>query len=297
MVHVRGSAAAVHRNRLGAVLALSVTILAVEVAGGIAANSLALLADAGHMLTDVAGMALALVAIWFAGRSPTDSRTYGYLRLEILATVANAVLLFGIAAFVLFEALERLAAPPQISSGPMLAVAVAGLIGNAGSLFLLRDAQRVSMNMRGAYLEVMGDFVGSGAVIVAATMIALTGWTAADAVASALIGLLILPRTLALLREATDILLEGTPKGIVVDQVRRHILEAPGVVDCHDLHAWTITSGMNVVSAHVVLAEGVDPAVTLNALCACLSADFDIEHSTFQLETEDRRRLEQRSHA
>ena len=297
MVHVRGSAAAVHRNRLGAVLALSVTILAVEVAGGIAANSLALLADAGHMLTDVAGMALALVAIWFAGRSPTDSRTYGYLRLEILATVANAVLLFGIAAFVLFEALERLAAPPQISSGPMLAVAVAGLIGNAGSLFLLRDAQRVSMNMRGAYLEVMGDFVGSGAVIVAATVIALTGWTAADAGASALIGLLILPRTLALLREATDILLEGTPKGIVVDQVRRHILEAPGVVDCHDLHAWTITSGMNVVSAHVVLAEGVDPAVTLNALCACLSADFDIEHSTFQLETEDRRRLEQRSHA
>jgi cobalt-zinc-cadmium efflux system protein len=297
MVHVRGSAAAVHRNRLGAVLALSVTILAVEVAGGIAANSLALLADAGHMLTDVAGMALALVAIWFAGRSPTDSRTYGYLRLEILATVANAVLLFGIAAFVLFEALERLAAPPQISSGPMLAVAVVGLIGNAGSLFLLRDAQRVSMNMRGAYLEVMGDFVGSGAVIVAATVIALTGWTAADAVASALIGLLILPRTLALLREATDILLEGTPKGIVVDQVRRHILEAPGVVDCHDLHAWTITSGMNVVSAHVVLAEGVDPAVTLNALCACLSADFDIEHSTFQLETEDRRRLEQRSHA
>jgi cobalt-zinc-cadmium efflux system protein len=139
--------------------------------------------------------------------------------------------------------------------------------------------------------------VGSGAVIVAATVIALTGWTAADAVASALIGLLILPRTLALLREATDILLEGTPKGIVVDQVRRHILEAPGVVDCHDLHAWTITSGMNVVSAHVVLAEGVDPAVTLNALCACLSADFDIEHSTFQLETEDRRRLEQRSHA
>jgi cobalt-zinc-cadmium efflux system protein len=297
MGHAHGSAAAAHRNRLAGVLALSLAILGVEVAGGIAANSLALLADAGHMLTDVAGMALALVAIWFAGRSPTNGRTYGYLRLEILATVANAVLLFGIAGFVLFEAWLRLATPPEISSGPMLAVALAGLIGNAGSLFLLRDAQRVSLNMRGAYVEVMGDFAGSASVIVAAVAIALTGWTAADAIASALIGLLILPRTLTLLREATDVLLEGTPKGIAIEHVREHILQAPGVVDCHDLHAWTITSGVNVVSAHVVLAEGVDPAVTLDALCTCLSSAFDIEHSTFQLETEDRRRLEQRSHA
>jgi cobalt-zinc-cadmium efflux system protein len=179
----------------------------------------------------------------------------------------------------------------------MLAVALVGLAANAVSLFLLRDAQRESLNMRGAYLEVMGDFAGSAAVIIAAIVIALTGWTAADAVASALIGLLILPRTFGLLREATDVLLEATPKGVNMDHVRRHILEAPGVVDCHDLHAWTITSGMNVVSAHVMLAEGADAARTLDALCECLSDDFDIEHSTFQLETVDRRRVEERSHA
>jgi cobalt-zinc-cadmium efflux system protein len=179
----------------------------------------------------------------------------------------------------------------------MLAVALVGLAANAGSLVLLRHAQRESLNMRGAYLEVLGDFVGSATVIVAAVVIALAGWTTADAVASALIGLLILPRTFALLRDATDVLLEATPKGVDMDHVRRHILEAPGVVDCHDLHAWTITSGMNVVSAHVVVANGADTAATLDALCACLADDFDIEHSTFQLETADRRRLEERSHA
>ena len=297
MAHADGSAAAIHRSRLVAVLYLSLAILGVEVVGGIAANSLALLADAGHMLTDVAGVGMALLAIWFAGRSPTNGRTFGYLRVEILAAVANAVLLFGVAAFILFEAWRRLSEPLEIASGLMLAVALVGLAANGVSLYLLRDAQRDSLNMRGAYLEVMGDFAGSAAVIAAAIVIAVTGWTAADAVASALIGLLILPRTFALLREATDVLLEATPKGIDMDHVRGHILDAPGVVDCHDLHAWTITSGMNVVSAHVILAEGADAAKPLDALCACLSDDFDIEHSTFQLETVDRRRLEERSHA
>jgi cobalt-zinc-cadmium efflux system protein len=297
MAHDHGSAAAAHRGRLAAILVLSLAILAVEVVGGIAANSLALLADAGHMLTDVAGVGMALLAIWFAGRSPTNGLTYGYLRVEILAAVTNAFLLFGVAAFILFEAWRRLSEPPEIASGLMLAVALVGLAANAASLFLLRDAQRESLNMRGAYLEVMGDVAGSAAVIVAAVVIALTGWTAADAVASALIGLLILPRTFALLREATDVLLEATPKGVDMDHVRRHILDTPGVVDCHDLHAWTITSGMKVVSAHVILADGAEAATTLDALCACLSDDFDIEHSTFQLETADRRRLEERSHA
>jgi cobalt-zinc-cadmium efflux system protein len=249
------------------------------------------------MLTDVAGVGMALLAIWFAGRGPTSGRTFGYLRLEILAAVTNAFLLFGVAVFILFEAWRRLSEPPEVASGLMLAVALVGLAASAASLFLLRDAQRESLNMRGAYLEVMGDFVGSGAVIVAAIVIVLTSWTAADALASAFIGLLILPRTFALLREATDVLLEATPKGVEMDHVRGHILDAPGVVDCHDLHAWTITSGMNVVSAHVILAEHADAAATLDALCACLSDDFDIEHSTFQLETVDRRRLEERSHA
>ena len=297
MSHTHSSSAAANRDRLLAVFGLSVVMLVVETAGALASNSLALLADAAHMLTDASGIGLALIAIWFAGRAPTDDRSFGYLRLEILAAVANAVLLFGVAAFILFEAWQRLSAPPEVRSGLMLAVALLGLAANAISLFLLRQAQRESLNMRGAYLEVMGDFAGSAAVIVAAILIATTGWLQADAVASIVVALLILPRTLALLRDATDVLLEATPKGIDMAHVRRHILEAPGVIDCHDLHAWTITSGMNVVSAHVIVADGADPAVTLDALCECLSDDFDIEHSTFQLETADRRRLEERSHA
>jgi cobalt-zinc-cadmium efflux system protein len=249
------------------------------------------------MFTDVAGIGLALTAIWFAGRPATGNRTFGYLRLEVLAAVVNAVLLFGVAAFVLVEAWRRLSEPPEIASGLMLGVALLGLGANAVSLFLLRDAQRESLNTRGAYLEVMGDLAGSAAVIVAALIIALTGWTPADAVASAVIGLLIIPRTWRLLRDAVDVLLEATPKGIDLDTVRAHILDAPGVADVHDLHAWTITSGMNVVSAHVVLDNGADPPAVLDHLCRCLSGDFDIEHSTFQLESADRRRLEEADHA
>jgi cobalt-zinc-cadmium efflux system protein len=297
MGHNHESAAAGHRGRLVAVLALTLTILVVEVVGSVVANSLALLADAGHVLTDVLGIALALAAIWFARRPATSGRTFGYLRLEILAAVTNAFLLFAIAAVVLFEAWQRLSEPPAIASGPMLAFALVGLAANLISLLLLRDAQKDSLNMRGAYLEVMGDLAGSVAVIVAAVVIALTGWTGADIVASVLIGLLILPRTLTLLGDATNVLLEATPKGVDMDHVRQHILDAPGVVDCHDLHAWTITSGMNVVSAHVVLEDGAEAATALEALSACLSEDFDIEHSTFQLETADRRRFEERSHA
>lgn len=284
MPHVH-SAAAKHRNRLIAVFGLTLTIFVVEVVGGLLSNSLALLADAGHMFTDVFGIGFALAAIWLAGRAATSERTFGYLRLEILAAVANAILLFGVSAYVLYEAWRRLFEPPEVGSGLMLAVAVVGLIANAVSLYLLREAQGHSLNMRGAYLEVMGDLAGSVAVIAAAVIIALTGWTQADAVASAAIGLLIIPRTWNLLRDALDILLEATPKGINLDHVREHILEAPGVVGVHDLHAWTITSGMNVVSAHVVLEEEAKPGDILDHLGMCLSDDFDVKHSTFQLET------------
>jgi cobalt-zinc-cadmium efflux system protein len=297
MAHSHGSAAAKSRGRLVAVFLLTLAILVVEALGGIASNSLALLADAGHMLTDVAGIGMALLAIWFAGRPASSDRTFGYLRVEIIAAVANAFLLFAVAAFILYEAWRRLSEPPEIASGLMLVVALIGLAGNASSMFLLRDAQRESLNMRAAYLEVMGDFLGSGAVILAAIVIAVTGWLQADAVASVVIALLILPRTFALLRDATDVLLEATPKGVDMDHVRAHILDAPGVIDCHDLHAWTITSGMNVLSAHVTLEKDAKPAATLDALCACLSDDFDIEHSTFQLETVDRRRIEEKGHA
>jgi len=214
MPHAHGSAAAANRRRLVAVLGLSIVMLIVETVGAVASNSLALLADAGHMLTDVSGIGLALLAIWFAGRAPTTGRTFGYLRLEIFAAVANAVLLFGIAAFILFEAWRRLSAPPEVASGLMMAVALLGLAANAISLHLLRDAQRESLNVRGAYLEVMGDFAGSAAVVIAAVVIAATGWVQADALASVVIALLILPRTFRLLRDATDVLLEATPKGI-----------------------------------------------------------------------------------
>jgi cobalt-zinc-cadmium efflux system protein len=293
--HVQSTAHANARRLLG-VLGLSLSIFVIEVAGGLASNSLALFADAGHVLTDVAGISLALVAIWIASRPASDARTFGYLRLEVLAAAANAVLLFGVAAFILFEAWRRLSEPPVVASGLMLGVAVVGLTANGVSLWLLRHAQAHSLNMRGAYLEVMGDLAGSAAVILAAIIIALTGWAAADALASIVVAVLILPRTWGLLREATDVLLEATPKGVRLDEVRAHILDAPGVADVHDLHAWTITSGLNVLSAHVVLQPGVDGSGVLDYLCDCLSGDFDIEHSTFQLESPDRRRLETVSH-
>lgn len=291
------TAAAGHRNRLIGVFGLTFAVFVIEIVGGLISNSLALLADAGHMFTDVFGIGLALAAIGIAGRPATDSRTFGFLRFEILAAAVNAVLLFGVAAFVLFEAWQRLSDPPEVSSGLMLAVAVVGLGANAISLWVLRKAQGDSLNMRGAYLEVLGDLAGSAAVIVAALIISLTGWQQADAVASAVIGLLILPRTWGLLREAVDILLEATPKGVDLEAVRSHIVAAAGVVDVHDLHVWTITSGVNVVSAHVVLADGAEAPSVLDELCRCLSGDFDIEHSTFQLEASDRRRLEEAHHA
>ena len=297
MAHMHITPAAANRNRLAAVFFVTLGVFAFELVGGLAANSLALVADAGHLLTDLAGIGLTLVAIWFAGRPANRNRSFGLLRLEILAAIVNAMLLFAVAAYVLVEAWRRWNAPPEVASGLMLAVAVVGLLANGASLVVLRDAQRESLAMRGAYLEVMGDLVGSVAVIVAAIVIMTTGWVQADALASVFIAVLILPRTWSLLKEAVDVLLEASPKGIDLGEVRSHILEAPGVADVHDLHAWTITSGVNVVSAHVVLDETAHAPTVLDYLCGCLSGDFDIEHSTFQLETSDRRRLESAHHA
>jgi cobalt-zinc-cadmium efflux system protein len=293
----RHSAAGKDRRRLVAVFGLSSGVLVIEIAGGLASNSLALLADAAHVFSDLGGLALALGAIWIAALPAGDGRTFGLYRVEILAAGANATVLLGLACFVLFQAWQRFSQPPEVKSGLMLIVAIAALVANAISLYLLRDAQEHSLNMRGAYLEVLGDMLGAVAVIVASVVIALTGFRAADAIASALIGLLILPRTWSLLRDATNILLEATPKGIDLKQVRAHICATPGVIEVHDLHAWTITSGLNVVSAHVVIRRDADGSDVLDGLCRCLSGDFDVDHSTFQLEREDRRRLEEHSHA
>lgn len=297
MGHGQGqSAARAGRGRLLAVFLISLAVLVVEVVGGLVTGSLALLADAGHMLTDVAGIGLALLAIWFAGRPATPERTFGHYRFEILAAVVNAVLLFGVAVVVLVEAWRRLADPPEIASGWMLAVALVGLAANASSVWLLRHGQAESLNLRGAYLEVLGDLFGSAAVVVAAVVIQVTGFRAADALASVLLGVLILPRTWRLLRDAVDVLLEATPKGVDLAAVRRHILEAPGVADCHDLHVWTITSGMDVVSAHVVLEPDAHGPAVLDWLSACLGDHFDIEHSTFQLEQPEHRGHEGATH-
>lgn len=294
--HHHTSAAAVGARRLGLVLVLVLGYLVVEVVAGILTNSLALLADAGHMFTDAAGIGLALLAIWFARWPATPEKSFGYYRVEIFAAFANAIILFGVAAYILYEAVQRLAAPREVIGLPMLAVAVVGLLVNLISMRLLHARAQTSLNLRGAYLEVLGDLLGSVAVIAAALVLSLTGWTPIDPIASVVIAGLILPRTWLLLREAVDILLQATPRGVKLEEVRQHVLRARGVADIHDLHAWTLTSGQNVVSLHAVMEPDADPAAVLDELCACLTDDFDMEHSTIQLETIDRRRLEDGAH-
>lgn len=284
------------RRRLLGVFSLTLGLLVIEVIGGLAANSLALLADAGHLLTDLVGMGLALLAIWVGARRADAGRTFGYRRLEILSVVLNALLLFGVGGVILFEALHRLLEPPSVASGLMVAVALVGLLVNGISLRLLHVAQAHNLNARGAYLEVLGDFAGAGAVLLAGVVIIFTGFTRADALASAFIALLIVPRTWSLLHDALDILLEATPKDIDMGQVRAHILEAPGVISVHDLHAWSISSGLNVVSAHVLVESGREHDVVLDHLCRCLADIFDVEHSTFQIETADRLPFEEIRH-
>ncbi|MGH2488019.1 MAG: cation diffusion facilitator family transporter, partial [Candidatus Limnocylindria bacterium] len=212
--HRHASAGAAGARRLGLVLVMVLVYLAVEVVAAIFTNSLALLADAGHMLTDAAGIGLALLAIWFAQRPATPEKSFGYYRVEIFAAIANAIILFGVAGYILYEAVQRLATPPEVIGLPMLAVAVIGLVVNLVSIRLLHAGAQSSLNLRGAYLEVIGDLLGSVAVIVAAVVISTTGWTPIDPIASVGIAGLILPRTWTLLREAVDILLQATPRGV-----------------------------------------------------------------------------------
>jgi cobalt-zinc-cadmium efflux system protein len=289
-VHSRseGTAAYRYRRRMVAVLCIIGTITVVQVVGAALSGSLALLADAGHGLTDGIGVALALLATVAGARPPSDRRTFGFQRLEILAALANGLVVGVVAVLILIGGVRRLLDPAEIESGVMLAAASIGLAGNAASLLILRHGQKESLNVRGAYLEVLGDTLSSTAVIAAALVIMASGWTRADAIASLVIGLMILPRAWLLLRDVVHVLLEATPKDVDLSDVRRHILNAPAVVDVHDLHAWTITSGVPVVSAHVVVDEivlaehGYGPV--LDGLQHCLAGHFDIEHSTFQIE-------------
>jgi cobalt-zinc-cadmium efflux system protein len=277
-----------HRRALTAVLALTTLIAIAEVIGALITGSLVLIADAAHMTADAAGVGLSLLAAYFAARPATARRTFGYARAEILAAMVNGVLLFGMAAFIFIEAIRRLISPSPVQSGLLIVFGVIALAANGVSLLLLRRGQAESLNLRGAFLEVASDTLGAAAVIVTGIVIATTGFTRADPIASLAVGLLILPRTWQLLREAVDVLLEASPRGIDLTEVRRHMTELGGVRGVHELHAWTITSGLPVLSAHVVvdaeiLADGRS-GMMLDRLQDCLRGHFDVEHSTFQLE-------------
>ena len=283
-----GTATGRHRGRLVAVMAISTGIAVLEIAGALISGALVLFADAAHMAADAAGVGLSLLAAYFATRPATDRRTFGYARAEILAATANALLLLGMAAFILIEAARRVATPPTVGSGLMVIFGFVALAGNGVSMILLRRAQAESMNTRGAFLEVASDTFGAVAVVLTGVIVATTGFTRADPIASLVVGAFILPRTWHLLRDAVDVLLEASPRGIDLAEVRRHMTELNGVCDVHDLHAWTITSGLPILSAHVVVDPGVladgRSAAMLDALQECLRGHFDVAHSTFQLE-------------
>lgn len=300
------------RRRLAVALSITVVITVAGVIGGLLTGSLALLADAGHALTDAAGLAIALVAATLALRPATDARTWGFRRAEVIAAAVQAVALLGIGVFVIVEAIRRFSAPPEVASSGMVFFGVVGLIGNIAAIWVLTRRGHGhgqapggggtstepsgigqpprSLNMRAALLEVINDALGSMAVIIAAIVIATTGWTRADAVASLLIGALIIPRTLRLLRESADVLLESTPQGLDLAAVREHLLGQEHVLSVHDLHASQISTGLPVLTAHVVVEDscfrdGHAPQV-LDALQQCLSGHFPVSvtHSTFQIE-------------
>ncbi|MDA8372054.1 MAG: cation diffusion facilitator family transporter [Nocardiopsaceae bacterium] len=284
--HGHATAGTANRGRLAAVLLIMLAVAAVQAVGSAMSGSLALLADASHTITDSFGVLVALFAIWVATRPPTAVRTFGYQRAEILAAATNALVLFALCGFIVFEAIRRLYAPQPVAAPGMMVVAAFGLAMNIAALFILRAGQKESLNVRGAYLEVMGDALASVGVIAGGAIIWITGWERADTLISLAIAALIAPRAWSLLREAVHVLLEATPRNVDLQEVRDHMLGHPGVIDVHDLHAWTITSGIPVMSAHVVVEEELlaDAGRMLDELHACLSGHFDVEHSTLQLE-------------
>lgn len=279
-------AARVDRRPLAIALAITATFLVAEIIGGILTNSLALLADAGHMATDAAALALSLFATWLARRPATTQRSFGYLRGEVLAALINAATLVAISIYIFYEAFQRLGEPPEVDSGPMLVVAVLGLLANvASALILMRGGgHEENLNVRGAYLHVVGDMLGSVGAIVAAIIMLATGWYLADPILSAGIGLLILWSSWRLLRESVDVLLEATPAQIDTREVREAMQGISGVTGVHDLHIWTVTSGMIAMSAHVEVTGSRNWHDVLLELSALLGERFGIAHITLQPE-------------
>jgi cobalt-zinc-cadmium efflux system protein len=300
MGHGHDGGGAQHGRRLALVLGITVTVTVTEVVGAVVSGSLALLADAGHMLTDVAGLTLGVVAAMLAGRPVTHARTWGYRRAEVLAAAAQAAVLLAVGVFVLVEAVRRLVSPPDVTESAMVVFGLVGLVGNIAGLLLLASRRDANLNVRAAFLEVLNDALGSVAVLLAAVVIATTGWLRADAVASLIIGVLIIPRTFGLLRETVDVLLESTPKGLDLSAVRSRVLSLPHVQDVHDLHASQVATGLPVLTAHVVVDDScfLDGHLgpMLDEIQQAIDTDFDVEHSTIQFEAASHAEHEHETH-
>ncbi|MBN8885571.1 MAG: cation transporter [Rudaea sp.] len=283
--HDHGAGEIRHERPLWWAFGLTATFLVAEVVGGIMTNSLALLSDAAHMLTDVIALAISLVAVRL-GRRPADARrSYGYARMEAIGALVNGGLLFLVAGYILWEAAGRFRQVAEVASTGMLVIAVLGLVVNLISMRLLSAGSGTSLNVRGAYLEVWSDMLGSVGVIVAAVVIQFTGWTLVDPIIAVLIGLWILPRTWTLLRQAGHVLMEGVPEGMDIAAVRREMLATAGVEQVHDLHAWTLGSRQSLLTAHVVLQAGADADQVRRALAEMLARRFDVDHATLQIES------------
>ncbi|OUM00075.1 cation diffusion facilitator family transporter [Variovorax sp. JS1663] len=287
-----GTAAGRHKLKLAWALALTATFMAIEVIGGLWTGSLALLADAAHMLTDAGGLALALIAIRFSERPATPQKTYGYVRMEVLSALTNAVVLLLLTIYIFYEAYQRFLSPPEILGGPMFAVAIVGLAVNLISMRLLSAGSSESLNVKGAYFEVLGDMLGSLGVIVAAGVVMLTGSTLADPIIGAGIGLFIVPRTWILLKQAINILMEGTPPEVNVALLEQKLRTVRGVMAVQDLHVWTITSGIDAMSCHLVVAEMSEARSTLVAARELMKSNFGLSHTTIQIDDDSLHAIE-----
>lgn len=283
------SAGAKHNKSLKIVFAITASYLIIEVIVGFISNSLALLSDAAHMLTDVGGQALALFAIWMSSKPRNNRKTYGYFRTEIFSALINAIVLIFISGYILYEAWQRFKEPPAVAGIPMLIVAVCGLIINLIAMKILKAGSKESINIKGAFLEVVSDMLSSVAVIIAGIIILATGWLYIDPIMSALIGLFILPRTYNLLKESVDILLEGVPKDVDYAAVEKFIAEKPGVLSVHDLHIWTLTSGINALSGHIVM-NGETNLLAISEVTSSIKNElvttFKITHTTIEVHIE-----------
>ena len=286
--HGVSSGSAKHLGRLWIAFGVGAAFMVLEFAVGVATGSLALISDAAHMLTDVLGVGMALAAIVVARRARTGgSRTFGLYRAEVLAALANAVLLFGVAGYVLYEAVGRFGNPPEVPGLPVVLAATAGLVANLVSFFLLREGAKDSINVRGAYLEVLADLIGSVGVLVSGVVTLVFGWRYADPIMGVAIGLFVLPRTYKLAASALRILFQHAPERLDVAEMKADLNRLPGVAEAHDLHVWTLTSGMEVASAHLTTRDHVDPADVLRAAQALLAERYRIEHATLQVEPGD----------